>query len=210
MGISDTPGSGGVPISRRTLAAGTAWSVPLVMSVSAAPAFAASGCSGPRFSQAQAGGWFFADRVEAADASFAFVTVANTNTAYQLTATNVGFTTSMVPSGSTIVSVQIEVRWYVTDSILSGTGPDSGAWFQIDAMAGGSPIGNQYQSTYDGSNWPGSSGTAVTTSYFLAGSLPTAAQVVDPTFGARIGFGRPDGDAYAAFCDFIRITVCYR
>lgn len=106
------------------------------------------------------------------------------------------------------MSIQIDVQWYV-----SGT-QENGAWFQIQARSGGAQIGAQYTNTYAGSGWPTTSGTAATTSYFLTGTLPTAAQVVAQGatgFGAQIGFGRQRQETnYTAYVDFIRITVCYR
>ncbi len=227
MGDNDTPDAGPTTVSRRTLAAGAAWSVPMIMSVSAAPAFAASGCSGPNFSQDQiatydntnppqlGNAWTSPQNVEAADGTYASRAVTSGGSSpYMLTAYTFAFDAgSPVPAGSTIVSVQIDVRWYVADAAGGGTGPENGAWFQIDAIASqpSTTVGGQYLLTYNGSNWPIGSANAITTSYLLTGTLPTATVVRSPNFGARVGFGRQTGEEdYIAYVDFIRITVCYR
>lgn len=224
MDTTTPPPVGPGVVSRRTLAVGAAWSVPVIMAASAAPAMAASGCSGPRFSAAQvstydtppvAGNlWTNPTNVQADDTSYASRLVSSANSSpYMLTAYNFGFTTAMIPPGSTIVSVTIEVNWHVTDAAGGGTGPEAGAWFQIDAISAqpSTTIGDQHLLTYNGSNWPIGSGNAVTTSYALTGLLPTAAQVVSANFGARVGFGRQSNEEdYVANVDFIRITICYR
>lgn len=187
---------------------------------------AASGCSGPRYSQDQlatydnttppalGNAWTNPGNVELADNSYAYRDVTSGNSSpYMLTAYTFGFTTAMVPAGSTIVSVQIEVKWYVEDLAGGATGPEAGAWFQINAISTqpSTTVGGQYLLTYNGSNWPIGSANAITTNYLLTGTLPTAAQVVSPNFGARVGFGRQTGEEdFRGYVDFIRITVCYR
>lgn len=131
-----------------------------------------------------------------------------------LTAYNFGFTTAQVPAGSTIVSVQIEVRWFVTDAGGGGIGPENDAWFQIDAISSqpSTTVGNPMTPIfYNGSNWPIGSANMITTNYFLTGTMPTDTVVRSNNFGARVGFGRQSREEnYVAYVDFIRITVCYR
>lgn len=195
-------------VSRRTLAAGAAWSVPVIMAASAAPAMAASGCSGATLPGTATG--FGADSGNAllADGTFASQTVAADNSFDYLTVSNFGFT---IPAGSTIISVKIEVRWYAADAQFGGTGPDDGARFQIQAWNGASQEGNAFTLDRSGAaSWPTAS-TIFTTSYDLTGAMPTLAEVTAATFGARIGFRADVGDDnYVANVDFVRITVCWR
>ena len=147
-------------------------------------------------------GWDNPDYAKAADASYAVSKTSIKNTYSDwLLLTNFGFTSSDIPSGSTIDGIEFAInRRCDTPNIIK----DSGLYL-YDAVA----VGNNLASA---TKWPTDAGGIEATyggSTNMCGTSLTQADIVASTFGVMLSVACGASEVASGYVDYIKIRVYY-